>query len=274
MKIAIIGFGWLGQPLGESLRAAGHEVVGTVTSPEKAQALSAKGLTAEVLDLSDEVSQDLTGFFDGTDVCILNFPPGRNADAQGRQQDVQAYGKAALKAAGLFPSGTRFIFTSSTGVYPDHLANAAEDGFDRASLAGTNSMAYAEEALYRALGARLTIVRLSGLIGGDRHIGKYFAGRKNIPGGDAPVNLVHQADCVRLIERIIDRAAWGEIFNACASEHPSRRDYYTWYCEQLGMELPEFPAEEDPAAGKRIDNTRSKEMLDFTYRYDDPYRMV
>ncbi|MEJ7661680.1 MAG: hypothetical protein WKG07_19920 [Hymenobacter sp.] len=33
-------------------------------------------------------------------------------------------------------------------------------------------------------------------------------------------------DCVRIIHEIVRQAAWGEVFNACADDHPMRRDYY------------------------------------------------
>lgn len=273
MKIAVIGYGWLGLPLATSLKDAGHELVGTCTSDEKAAALCEAGLEAVKLNLNGDLPQDLTQFFEGTAICILNFPPTRRADAQGREAEIDAYGQNALKAVSQFPAHTKFIFVSSTGVYPDNLPIASEAGFDRTQYVKSNSMAYAEEALHQQLGDRLTIVRMAGLIGGDRQIGKYFAGRKNIPNGDSPVNLIHQQDCIRLIERIIERKAWGEVFNGCASKHPSRRAYYTACCAHFGLEAPDFPQETDPVLTKQIDNRKSKQVLDFVYRFDDPYDM-
>lgn len=248
--------------------------MGTTTSEAKAAQLRKQGFEVAVLDLNKDLAQDLNVFFRDSEICILNFPPQRNADAQGREKETESYGQLALKAAALFPGTTRFIFVSSTGVYPDHITLAREADFDRTFYTGNNSMAYAEEALHRKLGKQLTVVRMAGLIGGGRHIGKYFEGKKNIPGGDAPVNLIHQTDCVRIIERIIERNAWGETFNACASQHPSRRDYYTFCCEQYGLEKPDFPQETDPTPGKQIDNEKSKEILGFEYVFDDPYGMV
>jgi len=268
MKIAIIGFGWLGLPLGKSLLKAGHEVVGTTTTAAKIAQLQQEGLEAVQLDLSGDLTQFSKDIFGNTDIAILNFPPAREKD------NSQLYGEQSLSAVALFSETTRFIFVSSTGIYPNEVSPATEAGFDRSNFTGTDSIAYAEEALHRSLGDRLTIVRMAGLIGGDRHIGKYFAGKKGIPNGDTPVNLIHQDDCVRLILRIIERDCRGEVFNGCASGHPSRRDYYTFYCEKQGLEKPEFPIEENPVKGKMISNEKSKERLDFTYLFDDPYNMI
>ena len=268
MKIAVLGFGWLGLPLGKSLLKAGHEVVGTTTSEEKASRLKQEGLNAVRMDLAEDLSHFSKEIFGNTQIAVLNFPPAREKDT------TREYGRQALAAAALFPADTRFIFVSSTGIYPNDFSPATEAGFDRSKFAETDSIAFAEEALHLALGERLTIVRMAGLIGGDRHIGKYFAGKTGIPNGDTPVNLIYQTDCVRLIERIIEKDCWGEVFNGCASGHPSRRDYYTFSCEKFGLEKPEFPEEANPVIGKMIDNTKSKQVLDFVYAFDDPYQML
>lgn len=265
MKIAVIGFGWLGKPLGESLLKKGNKVIGTTTSKEKMEALKKSGLEVIQMDIQGEIPQNSNSFFENVDICILNFPPQRAANPQGLEADVSNYGHHLLKAVSLFGENTKFIFTSSTGIYPDSIPLAKEGEFDRKTVVGTNSIAFAEEALHQQLGNRLTIVRMAGLIGGDRHIGKYFAGKKGIPNGDTPVNLIHLTDCIRIIERIIEQECWGEVFNACASEHPSRRDFYTAYCEKSGLEKPDFPWEENPVIGKQIDNSKSKTVLNFDY---------
>jgi Trk K+ transport system NAD-binding subunit len=49
MKIAILGCGWLGFPLGKNLVAKGHQVVGSVTSEAKTIPLSEAGIQPVVL---------------------------------------------------------------------------------------------------------------------------------------------------------------------------------------------------------------------------------
>ena len=72
-----------------------------------------------------------------------------------------------------------------------------------------------------------TILRFSGLVGPGRHPGRFFAGKKNIPNGKAPVNLIHLQDCIDLTLLILRKEAFGYTFNAAAPHHPQRQEFYT-----------------------------------------------
>jgi nucleoside-diphosphate-sugar epimerase len=260
-KISLIGYGWLGLPLAQSLQAAGHEVAGSTTSESKLEMLNKLGLPAVLLDLANELPAALPAIFENTDIVILNFPPKYKGD-------FTQYADQCLKAAGLFADTAKFILISSTTVYPNEVSVAREAEYDRFQFTETDPIAFAEEQLHQLLGKRLTIVRMAGLIGGERHIANFFAGKTDIPHGDTPVNLIHRKDCIRIIERILEKECWGETFNACASEHPAKGIYYTFACEQLGLEKPHFLS---GILGKTIDNSHSKKTLDFTYLYDTPF---
>ncbi len=267
MKIAIIGFGWLGLQLGKSLSEKGHEIIGTTTTPSKIKMLEELGFSATILDFSSEIPQKLNLFFEKTEICILNFPPKRNNS----NPNIQFYGEQLLKAIQPFSNNTKFIFVSSTGIYPDSISVAKEDEFDRISIVNENPLAYAEEVLHQKLTDRLTIVRMAGLIGADRQIAKYFAGKTELPNGKSPVNLIHQIDCVGIISKIIDSNFWGEIFNACASLHPSREQYYTFSCAELNLQTPTFKVESNPAISKTVNNEKSKTVLGYQYQLDNPF---
>lgn len=270
MKIAIIGFGWLGLPLGKSLLEKGHEIIGTTTTSAKIKVLEELGFSAALLDLSTELPQKLNLFFEKTDICILNFPPKRNNS----NPNIQVYGEQLLKAIQPFSDKTKFIFVSSTGIYPDSISLAKEDEFDRKTIVNENQLAYAEEVLHQKLKDRLTIARMAGLIGADRQIAKYFAGKTEIPNGKSPVNLIHQIDCVGIISKIIESNFWGEIFNACASNHPSREEYYTFSCAELNLQTPTFTSETNPAFSKTVDNKKSKTVLGYQYQLDNPFDFI
>lgn len=273
MKIAVVGFGWLGFPLGKEFLKKGHTVVGSTTSAEKIQKLKADNLEAILLNTEEDFPQNTTEFFDNTDICIINVPPKRRSKAEGLEQDVEIYGERMMRIAKIFSDTTRFIFVSSTGIYPNEIGIAKEDEFDRTMYLTSNSLAFAEEKLHQFLGNRLTVLRFAGLVGGERQIGKYIAGRKEIANGDSPVNLIHQIDCIRIIERIIETDSWGEVFNGCATEHPTRKEYYTEYCEQHNLAIPEFLNEKNQFIGKKVDNEKSKKHLNFEYLYDNPFKM-
>lgn len=267
MKIAIIGFGWLGFPLGKSLALKGHEIVGSTTTKAKIEALRIQGLSAVYWDLNTDLPQNLSLFFEKTDVCIINIPPKRNV----QNQDFKFYGTQVLKAIEPFQADTKFIFVSSTGIYPDSLNVATETNFDRTKISNENHLAFAEETLHQHLKEKLTIVRMAGLIGEDRQIAKYFAGKTNLPNGNSPVNLIHQKDCIGIITKIIEENFWGELLNACASFHPSKKEYYTFCCEKLNLDKPAFAVENDEKLLKMIDNEKSKKLLGYKYQLDNPF---
>lgn len=265
-NVAIIGFGWLGTELGISLQKLGYNIIGSTTRQEKLKELQDKNLEAFVLNSRDFNTEELKNRFYNVNIAIITIPPSRE-----QAEDVRVYGENLLNIAKLFSVSTKFIFTSSTTVYHNDVQVATEEGLNREDFIDKDNVLYAEYVLDAYLKERLTIVRLSGLIGGGRHIGKYFAGRKGIAQGTSPVNLIHQIDCVRLISSILEQGIWGEVFNACASEHPTRGDYYTAYCREFGLELPEFNMDQSQAKTKVISNEKSKAILDFEYELDNPY---
>lgn len=268
MKIAIVGLGWLGFPLAKSIQSKGHEVVGSTRTNSKIETFKVAGIESVILNDSFDNSQELIRFFENTTVCILNFPPNRKENPD----NLKAYGQQAVRIASLFPSNCKFIFVSSTGIYPDENQLAEEATFDRNAHAEDNHLAFAETELEKLLGTRMTVVRMAGLIGENRNLAVYFSGKENLPNGNAPVNLIHQTDCIRLLEQIIAKNCWGETFNACASEHPTRAEYYTFACEKAGIQLPSFLTD-SIWQGKTISNEKSKNVLEFTYQYDSPFLM-
>jgi NAD dependent epimerase/dehydratase family enzyme len=96
-----------------------------------------------------------------------------------------------------------------------------------------------------------TILRFGGLIGEDRNPVRFLSGRENIENPDAPINLIHQDDCIGIIEKIIDLHSWNETYNAVAPFHPTREEYYTQKATDLNLALPKFAAS-NTIVGKTI----------------------
>lgn len=254
-KIAIVGFGWLGTPLGKRLVQLGHTVVGTTRTLEKISVLKELQLTAYYWNSREEQMLFPSEIVPNIDYCILNFPPGK-------VESIPQYGDHLWEVARQFDLHTHFIFVSTTGVYPEHIVDATEDSFSVEEFASTHHICYAEHILRSHLKERLTIIRMAGLIGPNRHPAKFFAGRTAIANGNQPVNLIEQKDSIQIILNILEQGYWGKVVNACADEHPTRKDYYTKACESFGFVLPEFLEE---GVGKVVSNERSKREVGMTY---------
>jgi nucleoside-diphosphate-sugar epimerase len=110
-------------------------------------------------------------------------------------------------------------------------------------------------------------LRFGGLIGEDRNPIRFLAGRNNIENPNAPINLIHQDDCIGILLKIIESNCWGETFNAVAPFHPSREDYYTQKAKEFQLELPIFAASK-PSVGKTILSDKLEKVLNYQFIKD------
>jgi nucleoside-diphosphate-sugar epimerase len=256
-KIAIIGLGWLGLPLYEFWNQKGVDCCGSTSSHEKTDLLKKRGIHAffynsNVVDFTEirSISASISHLI----VCI---PPSKTA---------QDYATELVKIISFFSKTCKIVFTSSTSVYPDLILEAHEE-YVFTPQDETKALVQAEITLKKLFWERLCILRFAGLIGPQRHPAKFFAGKTNLPMGNIPVNLVHLLDCIRIIDSVIEQELWGEIFNVCASIHPTKKEYYSKSCEILNLERPTFL--EDFSTGKSVSNAKSKKSMG-NYIMDDP----
>lgn len=254
-RIAIVGCGWLGAPLADFFLGKGHRVYGTTRTPSKAVQLAQKGVHMHLLN---DFKDDLT-WLASVDVLVLNIPPSSFG------AEYPSFMEHIVRFIGI---ETTVIFISSTSVYDNQNGVVKEDATEVGNSARGKTVYAAEQELNRLLGARLTIIRMAGLVGKDRHPVKFMTG-KNYPGKSEPINLIHLEDCVGLINAVIESACWGETINGCAGEHPQKGDYYTWAAKSLDLIPPVFSNETTPY--KIISNEKSRALLGYSYRYDSPF---
>jgi nucleoside-diphosphate-sugar epimerase len=262
--ISILGCGWLGLPLAEHLIKKGYKVKGSVTSPQKLATLEEKGIQPFLIKITDTeiTGEELSGFF-ASEILVINFPPSR-------REDILTYHPAQM---GLLIEAVKkssikhIVFVSSTSVYPD-LNREVFETDDTAVPPKTSGKALllVEEMLKKAFST--TVVRFAGLIGYDRQPGRFLAGKKEVENGDAPINVIHQDDCIAIITAIIEQQVWNETFNACSDVHPLRRIFYTKAADKIGLPLPEFKAGNQ--SFKIINSDRLKQRLNYSFKYPNP----
>jgi len=263
--VAILGCGWLGLPLAKVLLAQGYRVVGTTTSPEQLPLLAAVGIEPHLLQLGPDFSAAdearLTQLLQQANILVLNVPP-RAAVAGGYPQLLRPVHRA-VAAARL----QAVVFVSTSGVYPEEPRRMYET--DAISTRDVASDVLRTEGHFvpRYGQWQSTVVRLGGLIGPDRAPGRFLAGRRDLPLGDAPVNLLHLTDAVGVLSTIINQNIWGHTLNVCALSHPPRREFYPAAARYLGLEPPTFRPE--PAGGKLIDSSRLRSLVPYQFQHDD-----
>ena len=264
-KISILGCGWLGLPLAKSLVSKGFSVKGSTTSEAKLAILESANIQAYSIRLTEnEVMGNIAAFLSESEIVIIDIPPKLRGD--GTENFV-------LKIATLIPfiaqsTVNHLVFISSTSVYADDNTIVTENSQPKPDTESGRQLLATEKLLQANTIFKTTVIRFGGLIGENRHPIHFLAGRKNLENPEAPINLIHQNDCIGIIEAVIAQNTKGEVFNAVAPYHPSRKDYYIQKASELGLPLPEF--EEGKASiGKTIGSDKITTVLDYTFKITD-----
>ncbi len=267
--ISILGCGWLGLPLAEHLLALNYSVLGSTTSKEKVSLLRDRGIRPFLLEAAPQLKGEKISAFFNSDLLFLNIPFERHL------QDPSFYKKQiASVVEQLHLSRVEFvIFAGSTAVYPETLEDPLEDAALRPPPGNARAQVLwdVEQMLLADPQFKTTVLRFGGLYGPGRPLGRFLAGKKGLSGGDKPVNLIHQQDCVRVVAEIIGHDVRGEIFNAVSDCHPTRKDLYSAAARHSGLEAPEF-VPEPRRPYKVVRNDKLKKRLDFIFWHPDPLR--
>lgn len=267
-SISILGCGWLGKPLGYHLIQKGYSVKGATTQPEKTTELKSSGIEPYIIHLTPYINEDYKPEFFNSNILVINIPPARRVDVETwHLNQIKSIYEAAKKGG-----VSQLLFISSSSVYPNVNRAVTEDDDLEPERPAGKALKNIENMLLQSPEFDTTVLRFSGLIGGNRKPGRFLAGKKDVKNGDAPVNLIHRDDCIGLIEGIIENERWGEIFNGCSDEHPLRKDYYIKAAQELGMEPPTF-TEEPKSSFKIISNEKIKKALGYKFKYPDPMQV-
>ena len=283
--VSIVGCGWFGFPLAKHLVKQGYQVSGSKREREAANKLQRVAIQAFCLDLDNhefnghgleannfshhglELTSDLQSQLQAslhTDALVINIPPSIRKLPHAYLNRLEFLKSLMAKHA-----YQRVIFISTTGVYPATGEPMTEA--DAAPHSPSSNILLQAESLFLQ-DYPTCVLRFSGLIGPARHPGRFLAGKKDLPGMDAPVNLVHLDDCIGAVSCLLSRDTISPIYNLCAPGHPSRVDFYTQAAEHLSLELPTFG--EDIQVAKIIDASKITKELGFNYRHDSPLDML
>ena len=280
-QISILGCGWLGLPLAKSLIEKGFSVNGSTTSVEKIAVLEKAGIHPFLVSLSavevlEETKISIENFLQNSDVLIIDIPPKLRGNSSDTSTALSM--TFVAKIQNIIPfieksSVEKVIFVSSTSVYSDDNSIITEAMIPNPDTESGRQLLEAEQLLQSNKNFQTTILRFGGLIGDDRHPIKFLAGRKDIENPEGPINLIHQIDCIGIIEEIIKKGLrqaqsdnWdsNEVFNAVAPFHPTRKEYYTQKAIELNLPLPEFD-ESKTSIGKTILSNKVESILNYKF---------
>ncbi|MCC5930705.1 MAG: NAD-dependent epimerase/dehydratase family protein [Cyclobacteriaceae bacterium] len=262
--ISILGCGWLGLPLARHYLDKGCLVKGSTRTKGKVESLRYAGIIPYLIDLNDEDETDEIADFFASDLMIINFPPSRIADIETvypRQVEMVLQRTWARHTRAV-------VFTSSTSVYADGQFPAEESQTLNPEKSSGKALIKAEELVRKVYPQKHIILRLAGLMGPNRHPGRFFAGKNGLTGGGSPVNFVHLDDCILAIDWLVEKECWGETFNLCSPEHPIKKEFYTLAAKSGAYDLPGYSDEE--IGGKSVSSEKIIRQTGYRFTFKNP----
>ena len=247
-KAVIVGAGWLGSPLADQLSEQGWQVVKTSRYQKKQEGWAVFNITENICDIN---LLNATWFF-----CI---PPGRTPEAQ---NEYSNYLKESLVLAKKL-NARRFIFCSTTGVYPSEPGKYVE-GMKISPSSDKQKRLLINEQLVSDGNISSTIVRLGGLIGNARHPGRFLSGKTLSTSSMATVNMLHQKDAIAGLIYLANIDVNCDVVNLVTPHHPTKGEFYNQAAIQLKLPAPSFAKENQDC---RVISSEHIQTLGFTYKY-------
>ncbi|MDN3586343.1 SDR family oxidoreductase [Pedobacter aquatilis] len=255
--VSVLGCGWFGLAFAKKLIELGYAVKGSTTTAEKLPLLSEANIQPYLVNFTaNKIAADVA-FFDA-DVLFICIPPKRNStELNDYPIKIQAIIDAAKNKS------KNVVLISSTSIYGDDNKTVNENSATQPDTASGKVILKAEEIIQNLLPKSFTILRFAGLFGPERNPGRFFAGKTSVSNGLAPVNLIHQMDAIGIALSIIEKQAFGRVYNACAPQHPTKKEFYTDAAAKTGLEKPEFIAEK--TSWKVIESENVLAFLDYKF---------
>lgn len=258
-RISILGCGWAGYPLAKALLQEGYSVKGSTTSPDKLLLMKKDGIDLFLVQLNPDIEIDREGFFD-SDVLIVTIPPKKNPTEYLSQ--IYSITRNVHRHSVKY-----IIYFSSTSVYGNPNKHVDENCMAAPDTASGEVLKSIEDLLLADPLFDTTIVRFGGLVGPDRHPGRFLAGKTNISNGLAPVNLIHLDDCIGMILSILKNNLSGKVVNACSPHHPTRKDFYTLAAQTAGLREPQFI--DELSDWKIVNSIYVPGLLNYAFKIND-----
>ncbi|CAM3936980.1 Nucleoside-diphosphate-sugar epimerase [Pedobacter westerhofensis] len=257
-KISILGCGWYGLALAKKLMEAGYTVKGSTTTPNKQELLKDLGVIPYIVSFQEDEETFDPGFFESS-ILMICIPPKRSTAEQ------HTFLSKITKIANAASHGQvqNIVFISSTSVYGDLNTEVDEHSTPFPDTDSGKAMLAAESLLKSYPDFTTTVIRFGGLIGPDKNPGRFFAGKSDIPNGQAPVNLIHLSDCLGITLKILEDAAFGDTYNACSPQHPLRSVFYTNAAIQSNLAPPQFKNE--LLNWKKVNSVKVSDKLNYNF---------
>ena len=283
-SVGIVGCGWLGSALANKLKAQEIRVLATRSNIENTDQLINQGIDAEVLSLPvEQAILNTHAIFKQQCLVIAITPQFR----QGRV-DYADKVKQLVESAKVANCVEQIILLSSSAIYnglSGHVDESIELDLSADKVSVLND---AEQAVLNfnrhsfnknsannsndnPVNKNAYVLRLSGLVGPNRHPGKFLLNGRMLNSPQAIVNLIHQQDAVGLIQALFQSDIGGGVFNGVSPTQVTKKQYYQAAANALKLPRPNFEESDliPASAPKIVSGKKTHEALAYTFFHDD-----
>jgi len=263
-SVSIVGCGWLGKALAKVLHEKSIPVLATSSQASNVELLNEQGINAQQLMLPAEVKELAAHeVFSQQNLIIAITPKFKQGRTDYPEKIAQLVNAAKLKA-----QVKRIIFISSTGIYQGLSGLVNEESELELTINKVSLLAEAEQKVL-AFNPQASVLRLAGLVGPERHPGKFLLAKKVLSDAENKVNLIHQADAVGLIIALLSQQKIAGIVNGVSDTHVSKQEYYHRAAQAVELPLPVFSTSTVSASNRVVSGNKAKQLLNYSFVYPD-----
>lgn len=247
LNIGIVGCGWLGTRMAEKWQR-NNLLYTTTTSPQKLPVLEAQGFHPFCIDFNSSRVEEVSRWdvMEKLDVLIITVPISSRKDRS--LQNIEQRIRNLTLFLGRFEG--QLFFMDSTSIYPAEKREFTEDDVSVEEVAA--------ERLLRKSYPEVNILRLGGLMGDERQLGKYA-----VTDLDAPVNHIHFKDIIAIVEQMIQKQCRAKVYNVVAPVHPQKG-------EVIAIQKNQSYAGPKVEKGRIISSDKLLIELTYDFIYPDP----
>lgn len=275
-SVMIFGCGYVGKALAQYLIKQGVRVGALTRNAEKAAELRALGLN-EVVEAELD-SKEWHAQLSGQYVAVVNCVSSAGGGLAGYRKSYLEGQRSILEWA-RGQQLRRYVYTSSTSVYPQDDGATVDEAADTSAAPPTGQVLLESEALLAEAAeqvGRWYVLRLAGIYGPERHylLNQLRAGAGEIPGsGDYALNMIHLEDIVSAISCALSREAASGIYNVADDAPTTKAEVLAYLAERLNLSAPIFNPENVSERLKRrggrmphryVSNKKAREALNWT----------
>jgi len=233
--ISIIGCGWLGLALGQSLAQKGYQVRGSTTQKEKLNLLECAGIKPTLFKLNPMPEGKAFKELFESETLFINVPPGRKKNPPEFYREQIKYLRYMLAGS---KNVKRVIFISSTSYYPNTDEVVDELTQPDIEKGSSKAVVWAEKEI-KQIKQELIILRCGGLMGENRIPGKWFAA-KETSSKDNPTNYIHRDDIIHETISLLGQSKWPPVKNLVSQSHYARQVIVEQMARKYRFEAPKW----------------------------------